>query len=175
VTFVLLFIVAAGWAIYFVFWFRGRSEHRSVNSISSFSKHLSILERTSPRRSAGPTRIAGPAPQPNTLSLARPAFAPVSYRSPAVMTRRQARERRKNVLLGLASAALVTLALSVLVGGAFWYLQLLCDVLLFSYVFLLVQIQRTATERQHKVRYLQPAMDLGERHAAPLLLRQSAN
>ena len=170
-----LFILAAVWAIYAVFWFRGRSEHRSVNSISSFSKHLSILERTSPRRSAPPTRIAGPAPQANAVSLARPAFAPTPYRSSSTMTRRQARERRKNVLLGLISATLVTLALSVLVGGVFWYLQLLCDVLLVSYVFLLVQIQRVATERQHKVRYLQPAIDLGERHAAPLLLRHSAN
>jgi uncharacterized membrane protein YciS (DUF1049 family) len=175
VTFVVLFILAAVWAIYAVFWFRGRSEHRSVNSISSFSKHLSILERTSPRRSAPPTRIAGPAPQSGSVSLSRPAFAPVPYRSSAVMTRRQARERRKNVLLGLASATLVTLALSVLIGGAFWYLQLLVDALLVSYVFLLVQIQRMAVERQHKVRYLTPAYDLSDRQAAPLLLRQSAN
>ncbi len=170
-----LFILAAVWATYAVIWFRGRSEHRSVNSISSFSKHLSILERTSPRRSALATRIAGPAPQASSISLARPAFAPVAYRSPSVMTRRQARQRRKNVLLGLLSATLVTLALSVLVGGVFWYLQLLSDVLLVGYVVLLAQMQRAATERQHKVRYLQPAIDLGERHPAPLLLRQSAN
>ena len=170
-----LFILAAVWAIYAVFWFRGRSEHRSVNSISSFSQHLSILERTSPRRSAPPTRIAGPAPQANPASLARPAFAPVSYRPAPTMTRRQARERRKNVLLGLASATLVTLALSVLIGGAFWYLQLLCDLLLVGYVFLLVQLQRVAMERQHKVRYLTPALDLNDHQAAPLLLRHSAN
>jgi hypothetical protein len=175
VTFVVLFILAAVWAIYAVFWFRGRSEHRSVNSISSFSKHLSILERTSPRRQAPPTRIAGPAPQTGTVSLARPAFAPVPYRSNATMTRREARERRKNVLLGLVSAALVTLALGVLLGGALWYLQLLSDLLLVGYVFLLVQIQRLATERQHKVRYLQAPVPMSDRHAAPLLLRQSAN
>ncbi len=170
-----LFIIAAAWAIYAVFWWRGRAEHRSVNSISSFSKHLSILERTSPHRAAAATtRIAGPAPQ-SSVSRARPAFAPSPYRSAPVMTRRQARERRKNILLGLASASLVTLALAVLVGGSLWYLQVLCDLLLAAYVLLLVQSQRLALERQHKVHYLAPALDLGDRQASPLLLRQSAN
>jgi Flp pilus assembly protein TadB len=174
VTFVVLFIIAAAWAIYAVFWWRGRSEHRSVNSISSFSKHLSILERTSPHRASATTRIAGPAPQ-SSVSRARPAFAPSPYRSAPVMSRRQARERRKNILLGLASASLVTMALAVLVGGSLWYLQVLCDLLLVAYVGLLVQSQRLALERQHKVHYLAPALDLGDRQASPLLLRQSAN
>ena len=171
----IVFLVAAAWAIYIGIWLLGRSDHRSVNSISSFSKHLSILERTSPRRSAPPTRIAGPAPQSSSVSRSRPAFAPVSYRSNAVMTRHQARERRKNVLLGLTSAAVVTLAFGFLLGGAFWYLQLLVDALLVGYVFLLVQIQRMAVERQHKVRYLPPTIDLTDRQASPLLLRHSAN
>jgi hypothetical protein len=174
VTFVVLFILAVAWAIYLVNWVRGRSEHRSVNSISSFSKHLSVLERTSPGRSAAPTRIAGPAPQRATASLARPAFAPTPYRRSASMTRRQARERRKNVLMALAGVAMVTLVGAVAVQGPLVYLNLLADALLAGYVVLLVQIRRIDTERQAKVRYLEPMIDLTDAHA-PLLLQQSAN
>jgi hypothetical protein len=150
-----------------------------VNSISSFNKHLSVLERTSPGRGAAPTRIAGPAPQRSAVSLARPAFAPTPYRRSGTMSRHQARERRKNVLMGLAGAVMVTLVLAIGLGRSFLYLNLLADALLAGYVVLLVQLRRLAEERQHKVRYLQPAMesmdtiDLSDGHA-PLLLQHSS-
>jgi Flp pilus assembly protein TadB len=176
VTFVLLIILAVVWAVYLVSWARSRTEHRSVNSISTFSKHLSVLERTTPGWASAPTRIAGsPAPQRATVSLARPAFAPTAYRpagSPA-MTRQQARERRKNVLFGLAGGVLVTLALTVVLGGPFLYLQLLADALLVGYVVLLAQTQRIVVERQSKVRYLQQPVEYHDR--APMLLRTSVN
>jgi hypothetical protein len=159
VTFVVLFILAVAWAIYLVNWARSRSEHRSVNSISSFNKHLSVLERTSPGRGAAPTRIAGPAPQRSTASLARPAFAPTPYRRSAAMTRSQVRERRKNVLMGLAGAVMVTLVLAIGVGGPTIYLNLIADALLAAYVVVLVQMRRLAEERYAKVRYLQPTID----------------
>ena len=94
-----LFIIAVLWALYLVSWAKSRTEHRSVNSISTFNKHLSVLERTAPGRSAAPTRIAGsPVPLRTTASLARPAFAPVSYRvAGSAMSRHQARERRKDI------------------------------------------------------------------------------
>jgi hypothetical protein len=162
VTFVVLFILAVVWAVYIVSWARSRTEHRSVNSISSFSKHLSVLERTTPGRPSAPTRIAGsPAPSRSAVSLARPAFAPTAYgpvgshRQSAALTRRQAKERRKNILFSLAGLALVTLAAAVLIGGAMVYLHLLADLLLGGYVVLLVQTQRLAMERHHKVHYLQ--------------------
>ena len=170
-----LFIIAVLWALYLVSWARSRTEHRSVNSISTFSKHLSVLERTAPGRSAAPTRIAGsPVPQRTGASLARPAFAPVSYRAAgSAMSRGQARERRKNVLLGLAGAVVVTLTLTVFVGGPMLYLQLLSDVLLAAYVVALVQMRRMAEERQDKVRYLPGPVD----HAVPqaFTLQRSAN
>jgi hypothetical protein len=159
VTFVVLFILAVAWAVYLVNWARSRSEHRSVNSISSFNKHLSVLERTSPGRGAAPTRIAGPAPQRSNMTLARPAFAPTPYRRSAAMTRRQARERRKNVLMGLAGAVMVSLVLAIGLGGPALYLNLLFDGLLAAYVVVLVQMRRQAEERQVKVRYLAPALD----------------
>jgi len=173
---VVLFILAAAWAVYLVNWARSRGEHRSVNSISRFNKHLSVLERTSPGRGVAPTRIAGPAPQRPAVSLARPAFAPVPVRRAGTMTRQQVRERRKNVLIVLTGAVLVTLVLAIGVGGPMLYLNLLADALLATYVVLLVQLRRLAEERQAKVRYIQPqadTIDLTE-HASPLLLQHSA-
>lgn len=177
-----LFILAVVWAVFLVSWVRGRTEHRSVNSISSFSKHLSVLERTTPGRPSAPTRIAGsPAPLRSTVSLARPAFAPTSYGpgvssrpSAAVMSRRQAKERRKNVLVALMGAVLVTLAGAVLIGGVMIYLQLLADLLLAGYVVLLVQTQRLTVERQQKVRYLQQPVEYHDQ-PAHLMLQHSAN
>jgi hypothetical protein len=183
VTFVLLIILAVVWAVYLVSWARSRTEHRSVNSISTFNKHLSVLERTTPGRPSAPTRIAGsPAPTRSAVSLARPAFAPTSYspvgspRHSVALTRRQAKERRKNILFGLAGFALVTLAAAVMMGGVMVYLHLLADLLLGGYVLLLVQTQRLAMERQHKVRYLQQPADYGDYdQPAPLYLQHSAN
>ena len=172
----LLIILAVVWAVYLVSWARSRTEHRSVNSISTFNKHLSVLERTTPGRSSAPTRLEGsPAPQRAAVSLARPAFAPTAYRpaSTVPMSRSQARERRKNVLFALGGAVLVTLALTVLIGGPVLYLQLLADLLFVGYVGLLVQSQRITVERQSKVRYLQQRVEYHD--AAPMLLRSSAN
>ena len=175
----LLFILAVVWAVYLVSWARSRSENRSVNSISSFSKHLSVLERTTPGgRSSARTRLAdSPAPL-RSGSLARPAFAPTRYRpAGTVMSRRQARERRKNVLFALVGAALVTLLLTLVVGGAFLYLHLLIDLMLVAYVVLLAQTQRLAVERQQKVRYLQPVAEYHDEavsYDSPLLLQTSA-
>jgi hypothetical protein len=175
VQFVFVFIVAILWALYLVSWAKSRSDHRSVNSISSFSKHLSVLERTAPGRSSGPTRLAGsPAPQRSGASLARPAFAPSPYRSSGpVMSHRQAVERRKNVLLALAGAVVVTLVLAVLVGGPLVYLQLLADVLLGTYVFVLIQMRRIAEERSAKVRYLPTTPERAQ--PQPFVLQHSAN
>ena len=108
-----LFILAVVWAVYLVIWVRSRSEHRSVNSISSFNKHLSVLERTSPGRGAAPTRIAGPAPQRSARLVGPARVRPDALPASARMTRSQARERRKNVLIGLAGAVMVTLVLAI--------------------------------------------------------------
>ena len=47
-TILVLFVLAVVWAVYLVSWIRSRTEHHRVNSISSFSNHLSILERAAP-------------------------------------------------------------------------------------------------------------------------------
>lgn len=167
-----LFLVAVGWAIYLASWLRSRTENRSVNSISSFNKHLSVLERTSPAR-AGLPSVATPAPRSSQAGFggaAGPVYGPVRR---SVMTLDEARKRRRDVLFALAGAAIVTLAGAVVVGGPFIALQLIADLLLAGYLVLLVRAQRLAVERRSKVRYLAPAVaPVAE---VPYLVPQSAS
>jgi hypothetical protein len=166
VTFVVLFLLAVVWAIYLASWLKSRGEKRSVNSISSFNKHLSVLERTSPGARMG----GGPMPRTSSFMPIGPYGA---VRRPAVMTRSEARRRRRDVLFALGGAVLVTLMLTVVVGGVFVWAQLLADLLLLGYVGLLVHTQRLAVERRNKVRYLAP-VGVGELDG-PYLVPQSAS
>jgi hypothetical protein len=57
----------------------------------------------------------------------------------------QSQRRRRDILLGLGGAAVVTFLLAVITGvGALWVLHLIADVLLVGYVILLVQIKNGA-------------------------------
>jgi hypothetical protein len=155
VTLVLLFLVAVGWAIYLASWLRSRAEQRNVNSISSFNKHLSVLERTSPSRSASP------------------GYEP-SLRSPS-MSLQAARKRRRDVLFALAGVALVTMVAAVVGGGGFVWIHLLTDALLAGYVVMLARAQRLAVERRTKVRYLAPTASASVAVERPYLLTRSAS
>jgi len=93
---VVLFVLAVIWAVYLASWVRSRSERRSVNSISSFNKHLSVLERTSPARQTGTTAARS--------TVVYPGYGPV-MRRPAAMSRGEARRRRRDVLFVLAGVA----------------------------------------------------------------------
>jgi hypothetical protein len=54
----------------------------------------------------------------------------------------QSQRRRRDILLGLGGAAVVTFLLAVIMGvGALWVLHLIADALLVGYVILLVQIK----------------------------------
>lgn len=160
-----LFVLAVIWAVYLASWVRSRSEHRSVNSISSFNKHLSVLERTSP---AGQGRASA-----SRSSIAYPSYGPMARRA-AHMTKSEARRRRRDVLFALAGVALVTLMLAVLVGGPLVYLQLLADVALVGYIGLLAHTQRLAVDRRRKVRYIAPVGAVHEIES-PYLVPHSAS
>jgi Flp pilus assembly protein TadB len=193
VTFVVLFILAVVWALYLASWLRSRAQgRRSNNSIASFNKHLSVLERARPAgvestsvRSLGAPRaldtatptssmmptIGGRNPATNLAALNR--SNPSARLSAQQMTLADARRRRRDVLAGLGGFAVFTLAIFLLVGGPTIYLQLLADVLLVGYVGLLAYSQRLARERREKVRYLHHDDDFGAEPA--YLLQSSAN
>lgn len=141
-TFLVLFVLAVVWAVYLVSWMRSRTSHRRVNSISSFSNHLSILERTTPA-GAGVPVAPGTAPLQGGQYFApnRPRLSPQ-------------KKRRRDILLGTAAATGVTFLLALLMGGAAWMLFLLCLAALVGYVVLLANLQKQKLERQAKVRQL---------------------
>lgn len=170
-----LFILAVLWAGLIFSWLRERTEVRSVNSITSFSKHLSVLERTTPV----PHRSIAALPrEPRfTAGPLTPMFGPVNRRPIVRMTLVEARRRRLNVLVALGVAATVTLLLALVVGGKLWLLNLVADLGLGAYIVLLARAQKIHAERQAKVRYLPTAGPRGHpRESQPrLLLNRSAN
>jgi hypothetical protein len=107
------------------------------------------------------------------------------------MARRASRRRRRDILLALLVAAGTTLVLGVVPAlRMLWVVHGVVDVLLVSYVALLVRQRNLATERELKVRLLPTARlhearrevdgrwgdgEAGWLAAEPALLRRSAN
>ena len=141
-----LVILAVVWAMYLVSWLRSRTETRSVNSISSFNRHLSVLERTGPGGTTGDFGTA----------RAQVGLAPSSH-NVGVRPRRAlppAKKRRKDILTGLLVATGTTALAAVVMGGLFRVAFAASLVLLVAYVTLLAQTQRRVQEQRSKVRYL---------------------
>jgi membrane protein implicated in regulation of membrane protease activity len=163
VTLVVLLILAVIWAaVLLPPYLQNRSESRPADSISSFQKQLSVLERRAVV--VNPNR-------PMSAPAARPYRPAVSGPAALRMSRSEARKRRRDVLFTLAGAAGVTLLLALVLGGPVWGLQLACDALLGGYVWLLAQTQQRV-ERDDKVRYL-PTRQV--RTEPALLLRRSGS
>ncbi len=167
----LLFVVAVGWVLVLASWLRARTETRGVNSISSFSRHLSVLERTSPARQG-----QGGVEAADEGAVVRPLrHAPIGLATagrPGRMTLSQARRRRRDVLVGLGAATAVLAVLALTVGAVFVALFVLAAVAMGAYVALLVRAQRIGAERDAKVRYLPQPTTLD---SSGYWLQQSAN
>lgn len=113
---------------------RNRSSLRPGRSVSTFRNDLAVLGRATPH---GPGLGAFGADRlPGTPG-----------------SRSQVRRRRRDVLAALAALAVFTLLLAVAFGGPLILLHLVVDVALGGYVFLLVQLRKTAAERPAVVRY----------------------
>jgi Flp pilus assembly protein TadB len=143
-TFLVLFVLAVVWAVYLVSWIRSRTEHRRVNSISSFSNHLSILERAVPGGVAPAARVA-----PGTTPLRGS-----EYFAPHRPKLSPQKKRRRDILFGLAGATVVTLLGAFAFGGLMTLLFLLSLAAFVGYVVLLANSQKQKLERQAKVRYM---------------------
>jgi hypothetical protein len=136
-----LFILAVIWAaVLLPPYLQNRSESRPADSISSFQRQLSVLERRSV--------VVNPALQRSNPTRAYTAAPMVR------IGRNEAKKRRRDVLFTLAGTAAVTLVLAFMLGGLVWGLHLACDLLLGAYVVLLAQAQQRTVERDSKVRYL---------------------
>jgi hypothetical protein len=165
VTPVVIVILAVVWAAVLIPpMLQNRSQARPADSISAFQSQLSTLQR----RTVGSSG-SGPITPPNGMRAVRPvtssygsagpaAFSPVPLGSvdQARLARIDAQRRRRQVLVGLLVAAGTTLALSFVLPPM-RMLHLVIDVLLLSYVALLVRRRKLAMERAAKVRYMEQA------------------
>jgi hypothetical protein len=158
----LWFILAVMWSVYFGMGILSARERRSMNSIAAFNQHLAVLARTTPGRTVpgrpmpGPPPIRAYAPPPRRMSLS------------------EARNRRRQMLTGLAAAASVTAVLAFVVGGpALVALHLLTDLLLVGYVAVLVRTHQPVADRRSTVLYLPRAAT--SLMPEPLYLQRSAN
>ncbi len=114
---------------------RHRSAARPGSSVSRFRQGLDVLGRATPHPSSTPRR-------------------PLRPGGPRPAARAAARKRRRDVFLTLVGVAAFTLLLAVAFGGVAVALHLAADVVLGTYVYLLVQMRKVASEQAVKVRYL---------------------
>ena len=124
---------------------RSRSEGRPSDSIGQFQDRLTVLERATPGTVAPAFR------------LHRSAHGGMAIASPAALARRHQQERRKQILLGLAGLAAVTLVLGLFMHQLL-LVHLLVDALIAGYVGALVYLKNLAAERKAKLRFLPEAV-----------------
>ena len=137
VTLLVLVILAVMWAaVLLPPWLRGRTQDRPSDSIHSFRRQLSVLERATP----------GVPGQPRPESM---------------MTLSEAQRRRRLIIGALGAMAGATLlAAFTSTGGArmgLFAVNLLFDAVFVGYLLLLAQARGVAAEREMKVRYLRTA------------------
>ena len=179
-----LLVLALIWGALLVSWLKSRSESTFSDSVGTFRRHLTVLERATPttvrpanrlrdgysgaaqyRSSARgqlqagrPTPARHPAPGRSAGAAARPTGArsgrPIAGNA-AALRRRQAQKRRRDVFFALLAGAAGSFLLALIPGlSIMWAVQVICDVLLAGYVAMLVRIRNLAAERELKLRFI---------------------
>ena len=157
-TIVVLLFLAGIWGVVLYGYFKDRfADARPADSIGSFQRQLSVLERTGPQIASSPAVRSivapehRPRPRPNRPSAAK---------------------RRRDILFGLLAVMGGSLVLSFVPGlGALRMFHLLTDVLFLGYLGLLIRQRNVRAEREMKLRFL-PTPATAE---PALLLRRTGN
>lgn len=186
-----LLLLALIWGALLVSWLRSRSGTTFSDSVGSFRKNLNVLERTTPmtvrpaNRLSEPTPRYGTGPTFGTVGAVR-RTRPVAANA-AALRRRQTQKRRRDVFFALVAGTVGFFALALIPGmSVLWSVQVLFDLLLGSYVVVLVRIRNQAAEREMKLRYMSAARpvphprprrtyDFGAAGYGDLELRRAAN
>ena len=144
-TLLVIVLLAVVWiAVLVPPYVRSFREGRPGDSISSFRKQLNTLERSAPTALPAYRRPSG------SPSYAPPVRSTNPYGRPAV----SARQRRRQVLIALVGAVIVTgIAALVAGGGPMLWANVVVDLLLVAYVMLLVQMQKAASMYSTPYRY----------------------
>ncbi|HET6964106.1 MAG TPA: hypothetical protein VFH58_04995 [Acidimicrobiales bacterium] len=186
-----LLLLALIWGALLISWLRSRSATGFSDSVGTFRRHLNVLERTTPTTVRPANRLvdpasrytAGPTPSFSTGSAVR-RTRPVAANA-AALRRRQSQKRRRDVFFALLAGTVGFFALALLPGmSILWSVQVLFDILLGSYVAILVNLRNRAAEREMKLRYMASARqaprprrtyDFGAAGYGDLELRRAAN
>jgi len=143
---VVLLVLAGIWAVVLLApLVRRRANATLGDSIGSFRRHLSVLERAAPATVPPANRLRVPSAQ----ALAR------AVRRRKVQTRRHhAQRRRRDVLFALVAGVAGSLVLALLSGlRVMMWVQVVMDLLFMSYVVLLVHVRNLAAEREMKLSF----------------------
>lgn len=157
-----LLLLALIWGALLVSWLRSRSATTFTDSVGSFRRHLTVLERTTPTTVRPANRLSEPRPSYQPLGVARPTATarltrPVAANS-AALRRRQAQKRRRDVFFALLAGTFGSLLLALVPGlSMMWSVQVLFDLMLAGYVAILVRLRNAAAEREMKLRYMPAA------------------
>lgn len=165
-TIVVLLFLAGIWGVVLYGWFRDRlADTRPADSIGSFRRQLSVLERT------GPTTELTPVRRPAAVA-ARPVVA-----RPAVRRTSSSAKRRRDILFGLLAVMGGSLLLSFVPGlGALRLFHFFADALCVAYLGLLIRQRNIRAEREMKLRFLPTAAGAGAGMGeSPFLLRRTGN
>jgi hypothetical protein len=120
---------------------RARGQQSRSDSVGDFHHKLSSLGRANGHRT-----------RPTRMSSQQPIFVPGGS-GPATMSATQ--KRRRDVLFVLLGVVAATFFLAVLTRSMpFIALQLLADIALAGYVYLLIQYKHRTQDQRSKVRYL---------------------
>jgi hypothetical protein len=155
-------LVAGLWAAVLVYWLWTRRPTTS-DTVGLFRHELRVLRHATPMKVAPANRMevcyasaeelpARPRPVPGPLAPTPLAAAAASYK------RAEMRRRRRDILTVLSATAVVTLGGAVLSRSTFVIaLQVLCDLALAAYVWLLVQSGRSRAPLAPRTAYMAAA------------------
>ena len=200
-----LLVLAIIWGVLLVSWLRSRTEGTFSDSVGTFRRHLSVLERAAPSTVAPANRLhSGPVAGRSAIPPYRPTTAirgqrigpssrpgapamPITPSRPSgesIIRRRHSQKRRRDVFFALVAGVIGSLMLAVMSGvSAMWSVQVLFDLMLTGYVALLIRMRNLAAERELKLTFMpqtvrprrKPAYDLGVSGYGDLDLRRAAN
>jgi hypothetical protein len=159
---VVLLILAVVWGVFLIPQvLRARADRGPADSIGSFRNQLSMIERSLPEGTGRITHLN--AARRGQSQMQGPFIGAPMAVGRALPARSELQRRRRDVLLGLLAAVILTLALGLLFKP-FFALNVLADLALAGYVTLLVRARTIAAEREMKVRYLPGPIGMASMH-----------
>ena len=166
-----LLVLAGIWiAVIAVPLVRAKTEGKLGDSIGSFRRHLSVLERAAPLTVVPANRMHLPRSHASAaIGPYRPPMAQQTPqgRAPTARKRQQAQKRRRDVLMGLVVAMAGSAVLAMIPGlSIMWLVNVFVDVLFVAYVALLVRMRNVAAEREMKLTFLPTARPVPARYEA---------